>query len=339
MDGIWLIVTALIAFGVTAVSGIWLVPYLRRLKYGQTILDIGPKWHKNKQGTPTMGGLMFIMGILVAVAVGYITAVVSQDWVSHPEYVGAGERVFYGMVMALLFGALGFLDDYIKVARKRNMGHTAKQKLFFQIAIAVIYLAGLWSAGVSSTVVIVPFLGQIDLGLLYYPLAAVVIVGAVNAVNLTDGIDGLAASVTFVAAVAFMVIASLLRLWEMNIVATALAAGCVGFLVWNFYPAKVFMGDTGSLFLGGVICALAFGTGLPVFLALIGIVYVVEALSDILQVAYFKSTGGKRLFKMAPIHHHFELSGWSEKKIVAVFSAVTALGGGAAVWAVVLLLR
>lgn len=339
MDGIWLIVTALVSFGVTAASGIWLVPYLRRLKYGQTILDIGPKWHKNKQGTPTMGGLMFIMGILVAVAVGYITAMVTHDWATHPEYSGAGEKIFYGMVMALLFGAIGFLDDYIKVAKKRNLGLTARQKLFFQIAIAAIYLAGLWSAGVSSTVVIIPFLGQIDLGLLYYPVAVFVIVGAVNAVNLTDGIDGLAASVTFVAAVAFMVISSLLRMWDMNIVATALAAGCVGFLVWNFHPAKVFMGDTGSLFLGGMVCALGFGTGLPVFLVLIGIVYVCETLSDIIQVAYFKSTGGKRLFKMAPIHHHFEMSGWSEKKIVAVFSAVTALGSAVAIWAVTLLLR
>ena len=339
MDGIWLIVTALVSFGVTAASGIWLVPYLRRLKYGQTILDIGPKWHKNKQGTPTMGGLMFIMGILVAVAVGYITAMVTHDWAGRPEYSGAGEKIFYGMVMALLYGAIGFLDDYIKVAKKRNLGLTPRQKLFFQIAIAAIYLVGLWSAGASSTRVILPFLGQIDLGLLYYPLAVFVIVGAVNAVNLTDGIDGLAASVTFVVAVTFMVIASLLRMWDMNIVATALAAGCVGFLVWNFHPAKVFMGDTGSLFLGGVICALGFGTGLPVFLVLIGIVYVCETLSDIIQVAYFKSTGGRRLFKMAPIHHHFEMSGWSEKKIVAVFSAVSALGGAAAVWAVTLLLK
>ncbi|MCI5800692.1 MAG: phospho-N-acetylmuramoyl-pentapeptide-transferase [Oscillospiraceae bacterium] len=320
-----IILTAAAAFALTAALGSFFVPFLRKVKYGQTILDIGPSWHKNKQGTPTMGGVMFVIGIFVAVTVGYITyCFYSRDTVMEVQTIQT-VRFFAGLLMSLAFGFLGFLDDYIKVVKKQNQGLTARQKLVFQILIGAAYLVMLRLGGDTSTVLIVPFLGQLDLGMLYYPLALFIIVGAVNAVNLTDGIDGLASSVTFVAAVAFMILSAMLRQGEMQILSAALAGAMIGFLVWNFHPAKVFMGDTGSLFLGGMVVALAFGIGLPVLLVLVGFVYFAEALSVILQVASFKLTG-KRIFKMSPIHHHFEMCGWSEVKIVTVFSVVTAVG-------------
>ena len=213
----------------------------------------------------------------------------------------------------------------MKVVKKQNLGLTAKQKMAGQLLIAALYLAVLHFGGATSTILQIPFLGQLDIGLLYYPFAIFVIVGTVNAVNLTDGIDGLCSSVTFVAAIGMMIVATILGVTEMNLLAGALAGGCLGFLCWNFHPAKVFMGDTGSLFLGGVVCALAFGVRFPVLLLFVGIIYIVETMSVILQVISFQSTG-KRIFKMSPIHHHYEMSGWSEEKIVAVFSTVTAIG-------------
>ena len=220
---------------------------------------------------------------------------------------------------------VGFIDDYIKVVKKRNLGLTASQKLIFQFLIGAAYLLSLYLAGDTSTVLVFPLIGQLDLGIVYYPLMLLVIVFMVNAVNLTDGIDGLATSVTFVSAIGFMVIATTLGFVNANIMATALAAGCIGFLIWNFHPAKVFMGDTGSLFLGGMLIAIAFAVGLPVLLLPVGIIYIIEALSVVLQVISFKTTG-KRIFKMSPIHHHFEMSGWSEVKIVGVFSLVQLIG-------------
>lgn len=327
-----MVTTALVAFAVTALSGIWLVPYLRKLKYGQTILDIGPAWHKKKQGTPTMGGVMFILGVTAAVVVGYFSMTTNNAHQPQPDGGVIAVRLLCGMGMALTFGLIGFFDDYLKVVRRQNLGLTARQKLLMQLATATVYIAAMHLWGGLSTIVDVPFWGQIQLGGLYYPFAVLIIVtGTVNAVNLTDGVDGLAASVTFVAAMAFMVIASVLKLWAMSLLATALAAGCIGFLVWNFHPAKVFMGDTGSLFLGGVLVALAFGMGLPIFLAPIGIIYIIEAASVMIQVAYFKATGGKRIFKMTPIHHHYEMSGYSETKIVALFSFITAVGSAVAI--------
>ena len=338
MNQTWMITTAIIAFGVTAASGLIVVPWLRRLKYGQTILDIGPKWHEKKQGTPTMGGVMFILGICAAVACGYFLMAGQTGLDNAPDRDIVRARLIYGMVMAQLYGLIGFCVDYIKVVKKQNEGLTARQKMLMQLAVATVYIVALKLHGGLSTIVDIPFLGQFDMGIWFYPFAVVVIIaGTVNAVNLTDGIDGLAGSVTFVAAVSFMLIAAILQLWSMSMMATALAAGCVGFLLWNFHPAKVFMGDTGSLFLGGMLVALAFGLGLPIFLVPIGILYIIETASVIIQVAYFKTTHGKRLFKMTPIHHHFEMSGWSEVKIVAVFSLVSALGGGLAVWAAALL--
>ena len=318
-----LIMGAAAAALVTALLGLAIIPWLRKLHFGQTILDIGPKWHEKKQGTPTMGGIMFIAGITIAILAGWLTLELSEQGVADASAAGS----FYlwgGLLMALAFGLIGFLDDYISVVKKQNLGLKAGQKSLAQLLVAVVYLAA-QQIFAPTTSFWLPFIGDLDIGIFYYPLMLFIIVGTVNAVNLTDGIDGLDASVTMVAAMGFMVIASIAGFSQMNLLAAALAGGCLGFLVWNFHPAKVFMGDTGSLFLGGMGVALAFGLRRPVLLVFIGIVYVVETLSDIIQIGSVKLTG-KRVFKMAPIHHHFEMSGWSEVKIVAVFSAVTAVG-------------
>ena len=334
----WMIIAAVIAFGVTAVSGFVIVPWLRRLKYGQTILDIGPKWHEKKQGTPTMGGMMFMLGITAAAAVCWPILVQATGLAERPDAAIQGARVLYGMVMALLYGLIGFLDDYIKVVKKQNMGLTAKQKMLMQLAVAAAYIIAMQINGGLSTIVDIPFLGQLDLGFLYYPFAVVIIIcGTVNAVNLSDGLDGLASSLVFVAALSFLIIATMLQLWGPALLAAALAAGCIGFLVWNFYPAKVFMGDTGSLFLGGMLVAIAFGLGLPIFLVPVGIVFIIEVLSVIIQTTYFKLTHGKRIFKMSPIHHHFEMCGRTEVQIVVMFSAAGAVGGALAVLAAAML--
>lgn len=329
MNGIWTLVAAVAACCITAISGKWVVPYLKRLHFGQTILEDGPKWHKKKEGTPTMGGVMFIAGIVIAVAVcvplyyaisaGGNSLAVSETWLMQV-------KVFGGVVMAVAFGAIGFFDDYIKVVKKRNLGLTAIQKLLLQFLVAGAYLLTVYFAGGSSATLI-PFVGMVDLGIFYWILAILLIVGMVNAVNFTDGIDGLNASVTFFFGVACMVLAALCGTIGLGIVSAALVGGCLGFLFWNFNPAKVFMGDTGSLFLGGMVCALAFGLDMPVLLLPLGIVYICEILSVVLQVTYFKLTHGKRLFKMSPIHHHFEMCGWSEAKICFVFSGITILGG------------
>lgn len=323
MNFIGLLVTLVAAFLLSSVIGVWLIPFLHKLHYGQTILDIGPAWHKSKQGTPTMGGIMFIIGSILACAAGWCTIAFSAqglvDASSHGTFYLVG-----GFLMALGFGVIGFLDDYIKVVKKRNLGLKAWQKSAAQLLVAVIYLIA-ERIFAPNDLLWIPFAGEFSIGWFYYPLMLFIIIGAVNAVNLTDGVDGLAASVTMVAAMGFMLIAAIQSFTQMDLMAAALAGGCLGFLVWNFHPAKVFMGDTGSMFLGGMVVALAFGLRKPVLLLFIGIVYVVETMSDIIQIGSVKLTG-KRVFKMAPIHHHFEMCGWSEVKIVAVFSAVTALG-------------
>lgn len=323
MQDIAIVVTALVAFGVTAILGKVLIPYLRKLKFGQTIKEIGPTWHKAKQGTPTMGGMMFIIGIISAVVVGFITMIsVNQSGVNNTQCV----RLFAGLIMAFGFGLMGYVDDYIKVVKKRNLGLKAKQKLLIQLFLSIAYLAVLKISGTLSTIVDIPFVGQLDLSLFYYPAMIFVIIATTNAVNLTDGIDGLASSVTFIVAIAFMIYSSKMNQDYMQILSIATAAGCLGFLVWNFYPAKVFMGDTGSMFLGGLVVALAFGLDVPILIILVGFIYFIEALSVILQVISFKTTG-KRIFKMSPIHHHFEMSGWSEIKIVVVFCLISAIFG------------
>ncbi|MEM0529772.1 phospho-N-acetylmuramoyl-pentapeptide-transferase [Zongyangia sp. HA2173] len=333
MSSLSTVVSAVVGFGLTALIGIWFIPFLRKVHYGQTINDIGPTWHKNKQGTPTMGGIMFIIGVVIAVAAGVGILNAQTGVLSNPSYTVQNTRLIAGLVMALCFGFMGFIDDYIKVVKKRNLGLTAKQKLVMQFLIAILYLLTLYLAGDRSTMLWFPIIGYLDFGVFYYPLMVLFIVFIVNAVNLTDGIDGLAASVTFVAAIGFMLITMIMGFAGMGIMATALAGACIGFLVWNFHPAKVFMGDTGSMFLGGMVVALAFGVGLPVILVLVGILYIIEALSVVIQVTSFKLTG-KRVFKMSPIHHHFEMSGYSEVKIVALFSLITLIGCALAVLAV-----
>lgn len=323
------VLAAVLSFGITAASGLFLIPFLKKLKYGQTILDIGPNWHKSKQGTPTMGGLMFILGITVSVVVCIVTMVITK---TDDIYL---IKLIAGLVMALLFGALGFVDDYVKVVKKRNLGLTASQKMVAQILIAITYLLIVFFGGDSNTTLWFPFIGSLDIGFLYYPFAIIMIVGFVNAVNLTDGIDGLASSVTFVAALGFMAVSALFRALSLNVLAAALAGGCLGFLIFNFHPAKVFMGDTGSMFLGGIVVALAFSLGQPLLLFLFGLIYFIETASVMIQVTYFKLTHGKRIFKMSPIHHHFEMSGWNEEKIVIVFSGITLIASIIAVLSVV----
>lgn len=327
-----ILAVATIGFAVSAVSGYFLIPYLHKLHFGQTILDIGPSWHKNKQGTPTMGGFMFIFAILIASVVGYFMLSQGKNDLWHGTQVEIA-RYWGTILLAVSFGIIGFVDDYIKVVKKRNLGLTAIQKLIMQFVAAGLYMLILYTAGDTSTVLIIPFLGQLDLGLVYFPLCVVGIVYITNSVNLTDGLDGLCGSVTCVSALGFMMVSAAMGFGGINLLSTALAAACLGFLVWNFYPAKVFMGDTGSMFLGGMVTGLAFGVGMPLILAFLGIIYICESMSVVLQVISFKTTG-KRIFKMSPIHHHFEMCGLSEVKIDFAFSAVTAVGAVLAVLAV-----
>ncbi|MDY3617543.1 phospho-N-acetylmuramoyl-pentapeptide-transferase [Agathobaculum sp.] len=311
----WPVLVCAIAFLVTAAIGPAVIHYLRKMKFGQKILEIGPKWHMNKQNIPTMGGFMFIIGIAVAVAAGNLLTGGAQ--VSSLAILG----------LAAAYGAVGLVDDYAKIKKRENAGLTARQKLVLQILVAAAFIVILFLESDGLPKIWVPFT-EIAIGLpwpVYIIFAAFVIVGADNAVNLTDGIDGLAAGVTLPVAVFFTAVGILRGDLGVTIFAAALAGGLAGFLIYNFNPAKVFMGDTGSLFLGGAVAGLAFACDMPLILLLVGLVYIVETLSVILQVTYFKLSGGKRLFKMAPIHHHFEMCGWGEKKIVLIFSGVTIL--------------
>ena len=322
MDIVLYCLAIVIAAVITGLLGYFMVPFLHKIKFGQTIREVGPSWHKNKQGTPTMGGIMFIIGSSVAAVI-----CIAFLWLN-----GGAEtqlmlvKVMAGALMAVGFGIVGFLDDYISIRKHRNLGLTEIQKLILQFIIVGAYLLSVALAG-GTTETVIPFLGSVDLGFFYYILAAVFIVGMVNAVNFTDGIDGLNTSVTLVVALVFSVIAMLLNRVGLSLYAAAIVGAMIGFLFWNANPAKVFMGDTGSLFLGGAVCALAFGVNMPILLILIGIIYIVEILSVVLQVTYFKISHGKRIFKMAPIHHHFEMCGWNENKICFVFSGVTLLAG------------
>lgn len=328
MDGLCILLSAVVSFVLSALIGKKLIPFLHKLKYGQTILDIGPSWHKKKQGTPTMGGLMFIISSVVSSAIFipmYYILEANPD-LNMVEPTLTTIKIIAGISMAILYGLVGFLDDYIKISKKRNLGLTAKQKLIAQFLIAAGYLFSIYLAGATSSTII-PFIGEVDLGIAYWIISAIIIVGIVNAVNLTDGIDGLNGSVTFFVCVFLMTVASFVNVTGVSITAASLAGGCLGYLVWNFYPAKVFMGDTGSLFIGGFVCALAYAINMPILLILIGLVYILEMLSVVAQVLYFKLTHGKRLFKMSPIHHHFELSGWNEVKICIVFSSFTIFCG------------
>lgn len=323
MEQTALLAASLGAMLLTAGSGLVLVPALRRLHFGQTIKEIGPTWHQGKNGTPTMGGLMFYLGVLFGVALGYALVAVNVPELTNGLFSPQTTQLIITVLTAYAFGVVGLADDYIKVVKKRNLGLEARYKIIGQIFITGAFLLSMQINGTLTTIVNLPVFGGVDFGLLYYPISFFLIIGMVNAVNLTDGIDGLAASVTFVSMLGFMFIAGWLGNLEMALFAAAITGGCAGFLCWNFYPAKCFMGDTGSMFLGGAVVAVAYGMGRPELLLFFGIIYLAEAFSVMIQVGYFKLTHGKRIFKMSPIHHHFEMSGWSEVRIDFVFSLVT----------------
>ena len=328
------ILSAVTAFAVTALLGIVVIPWLHKLKFGQTILDIGPNWHKQKQGTPTMGGIMFMAGTVIATVITLVTDKLMGGDILTGDYLAPLEiksKIISGLLMAFGFGIVGFADDYIKVVKKRNLGLSIIQKTLAQVLIIASYLVSLYLSMGSKPYMYIPFVGNVETGIFFWIFSAAVIYATINAVNFTDGIDGLCSSVTLTAAVAFVVISVICKLSGVGVVASALAGGCAGFLVWNRNPAKVFMGDTGSMFLGGLVVALAFAVNCPLILLLVGIIYVIEGMSDVIQIGYFKLTHGKRIFKMAPIHHHFEMSGWSEKKIVLVFSIVNIIGSVAGI--------
>ena len=303
------ILAAVIAAGFVLLTGPFFIPELHKLKFGQSIREEGPESHKAKSGTPTMGGIMIILGITIA------------------TLVAAPFSTEIALALFIMLGhfLLGFLDDYIKVVKKRNLGLKAKQKLLGQIIIAVVTMViGTQILGIDTTIWLPVLNTNINIGVLYYAFVLFVMVGASNAVNLTDGLDGLASGTVAIAASTYAVVCMLMGHSDLAVFATAIAAACVGFLRFNAHPAKVFMGDTGSLALGGAIAALAILTHTEVLLALIGFIFMCEALSVIIQVASFKSTG-KRVFRMSPIHHHFELGGWSEWKVVFVFWSVQLL--------------
>lgn len=317
------------AFGamlITAASGLLIVPALRKLHFGQTIKEIGPTWHAGKNGTPTMGGLTFYLGVLCGVVAGYAALVLGAPKVLGDFASQQSVALFIAVLTSFAFGLVGFVDDYIKVVKKRNLGLRARAKIVAQILITGAFLMSLHLNGTLSTMVTLPLFGLVDLGYFFYPISFLLVIGMVNAVNLTDGIDGLASSVTFVSMLGFLFISSMLGQTSIAVFSAAVAGGCSGFLAWNFYPAKTFMGDTGSMFLGGAVVSAAYCMGRPELLLFLGVIYLVEAFSVMLQVSYFKLTHGKRIFKMSPIHHHFEMCGWSEIKIVAVFSLVCFIG-------------
>lgn len=316
------------AFLITFLLGYVIIPWLHKLKFGQTILDIGPKWHKKKQGTPTMGGIMFIIGITAALAIVLITDKIMGGDLILGNFIDEKSvklKLYGGYLMALCYGFIGFADDYIKVVKKRNLGLTIKQKSILQILVIGVYLGTLYSAG--ATYMFVPFAGNVDLGIFFWFFGAAALYCTVNATNFTDGVDGLCASVTAVAAISLVIIAILRKNFGISLVSAVLFGALCGYLIWNWYPGKVMMGDLGSNFLGGLIVAICYALDVPWIILLIGIIYVIEFMSDIIQITYFKATHGKRIFKMAPIHHHFEMCGWKEKKICYVFTAVNAAGG------------
>ena len=316
-----------VALAVTLAFGPVFIPWLRKLKFGQEIRDEGPKWHQKKSGTPTMGGIMFITGIAAAIIVTSIVFAVKGNL---DKTFG---RCILLFLIALGFGMIGFIDDYIKVVKKRNLGLTAAQKFILQLILAAVYVIVLYLMGALDTAIKIPFT-DIEWTMpiwLYIPFVMFVVVGVVNAVNLTDGLDGLASSVTAAVSV-FFALASYIAFSEYGVTVFSMAifGGLLGFLCYNRYPAKVFMGDTGSLFLGASVALMAIDLRIPILLIIVGFVYFMETLSVIMQTAYFKYTKkkygeGRRIFKMSPLHHHFEMCGWKEKKIVGVFTLVTVI--------------
>ncbi len=308
-----ILITAVISCALTGVLGYFLIPVLRTLKAGQSIREVGPTWHNHKAGTPMMGGLMFIASTTILVLCNL--------------FLQADPAMLFVLLLSLCFGFVGFLDDYAKLRKKQNEGLTSIQKALLQMAVSAVFLYAMYKNGSMSTQLYIPFWNVTFRlhPLVYIFFSMFVMVGCVNAVNLTDGVDGLCASVTLPVMVFFTAAAVKLGAYELALLPAALVGGLIAYLFYNWHPAKVFMGDTGSLFLGGVVCALAFALNMPLILILVGFIYICETVSVILQVAYFKATHGKRLFKMAPIHHHFEKCGWKEVKVVLVFSGISAV--------------
>ena len=302
-----LISAFVLAFLFSTAFGKYYIPWLRKQKAGQEIKSNGPTWHMSKSGTPTMGGVMFI------VAIGFVLLTVGIEGMLKGNYVHIFVYLF-----ALVFGAIGFLDDWEKLKKKQNLGLTAKMKFLLQLAAALVFVLLMRQIGYLSPNLYIPFVNKVISmpEWLYFVFAAFVIVGTVNAVNITDGVDGLASGTSIPVALFFVAVT---YLWgseylELGIFASALVGGLMGFLVYNFNPAQVFMGDTGSLFLGGAVAALAFAYDMPLILITLGVMYIIETLSDIIQVGYFKLSHGKRVFRMAPFHHHLEMGGWTGKK-------------------------
>lgn len=308
--------SAACVFVLTVLALRLLIPKLRSMKMGQKILDIGPRWHKSKEGTPTMGGIAFAIPLTLVLVVAMLAAPALDVKINLPP-------LLLTLLLAVGNGAIGVVDDLTKFKKKQNEGLTAPQKYLLQLAMAGAFLALLRLYGKPDTSLSIPFIVfELELGWFYYVFALIFITGIINSVNLTDGIDGLASSVTLVVAGFLSVIGFTYRLGETALLGGVTVGATLGFLVYNFYPARVFMGDTGSLFLGGIVAGAAFMIDNPLCIAIAGIVYICEAMSDIIQVGVYKLTH-KRVFRMAPIHHHFEKCGWSEKKIVFVFSLVT----------------
>ncbi len=308
------ILAIIIAFAISALLCPIIIPFLHKLKFGQQVRDDGPQSHLKKQGTPTMGGLIILSSIIIT-SLFYIP--------SYPKIIPV-------LFMTAGFGIIGFLDDYIKIILKRSEGLTPLQKLAGQIVITGIFAWYVLNSGEVGTDMLIPFTGGFEdgkflsLGILFVPALFFVTLGTDNGVNFTDGLDGLCTSVTILVAT-FLTIVAIGEDMGISPITGAVVGSLLGFLLFNVYPAKVFMGDTGSLALGGFVASAAYMMRLSLFIPIIGLIYLVEVLSVIIQVTYFKKTGGKRIFKMAPIHHHFELCGWSETRVVAVFSIVTAI--------------
>lgn len=308
-----ILITGVVGCALSWALGHFLLPVLHALKAGASIREIGPTWHNNKTGTPIMGGLMFIFASILCLLLN-LTAMT--------EY-----SVFFVLALGLCHGFIGFLDDFAKIRHHRNLGLTSLQKAMLQMAVSALFLYAMYKAGAMDTHLYIPFWDKsFDLHpILYIFFAMFVMVGCVNSVNLTDGVDGLSSSVTLPVMVFFTAASVALGEYDLALLPASLIGGLIAYLTYNWHPAKVFMGDTGSLFLGGVVCAMAFALEMPLILILVGFVYICETMSDILQISYFKLTHGKRLFKMAPIHHHFEMCGWKEEKIVLSFASVSAL--------------
>lgn len=305
-----ILISVILSFAISVVLGPIVIPFLRRLKVGQTVRDEGPQSHLKKNGTPTMGGILILISVVI----------------TSLFFVKDYPKIIPILFLTLGFGLVGFLDDYIKVVLKRSMGLRAWQKFALQIVVTGIFVFYLLHYTDVSLAMKVPFLNEVylDFGWLNIPILFFVVIGTVNGTNFTDGLDGLASSVTVLVATFFTVVAIGTNS-GIEPITCAVVGALLGFLLFNVHPASVFMGDTGSLALGGFVAATAYMMQMPIYIVIVGFIYLIEVVSVILQVSYFKMTGGKRIFKMAPIHHHFELCGWSETRVVAVFSIVTAL--------------